>query len=195
MGLFGKKEKPEPTAKSAAPAMSEFDEDIRALLMRDDIQCREDVCEAEFGKAQKLLENPTQDTLKRAYHIIGNLASGFDYVPAILWMGDFAENAQHDDEKAVFWYKKAADMGDGNGARCYADMLMAGKGVQSDMRQAMHYYGIAADNGVPEAAFVLGEFLRASGDRQNAMAAYQQALNGGYAPAKIRIEQMKNGNR
>lgn len=81
-------------------------------------------------------------------------------------------------------------MGDGNGARCYADMLMTGKGVQRDTQQAMRYYADAADKGVPEAAFVLGEFLRNSGDRDNALKAYRQAYNGGYTPAKARIDQM-----
>ena len=119
----------------------------------------------------------------------------FDYIPAIMWMGDFAENVMHNLEQAAFWFKKAADLGDGNGARCYADMLMTGNGVQRNVQQAMHYYADAADKGVPEAAFVLGEFLRNNGDRDNALKAYQQAFDGGYAPAKVRIDQMKSGQR
>ena len=65
------------------------------------------------------------------------------------------------------------------------------KGVEKDMKLAMHYYADAADKGVPEAAFVLGEYLRKIGDRTNALMAYQQASDGGYAPASIRIAQMK----
>ena len=171
--------------------MSEFDRDIRELLARDDIQCRQDICEVEYKKGLSLLEgHPTEDKIHRAYDIMGNLASQFDYVPAIMWMGDFAESAMQNAEQAVFWYKKAADMGDGNGARCYADMLMTGKGVARNPQQAMHYYADAADKGVPEAAFVLGEFLRNSGDRENAIKAYKQALAGGYQPASIRLQQM-----
>ena len=68
-------------------------------------------------------------------------------------------------------------------------------GVQKDMRLAMHYYADAADKGVPEAAFVLGEYLRNAGDRANALKAYQQAVDGGYAPAQARINQMKNGQK
>lgn len=122
--------------------------------------------------------------------LMGNLATQFDYVPAIMWMADFAESLKHDFRQAAFWYKKAADLGDGNGSRCYADMLMTGSGVKRNAQQAMRYYADAADKGVPEAAFVLGEFYRSAGGSENAFKAYQKAYNNGYAPAKKRIEQM-----
>ena len=191
MWLFGKGKKK--AQQQAADPGAEFDRDIRELMARDDIQCRQDICEAEYSKAKKLLERMTGDSVSRAYHIMGNLASRFEYVPAIMWMGDFAENAMKKMEQAAFWYKKAAELGDGQGARCYADMLMAGMGVERNMQLAMHYYADAADKGVPEAAFVLGEFLRNQGDRGNALKAYQQAYNGGYTQAKTRIDQMRNG--
>ena len=126
---------------------------------------------------------------------MGNMAAQFEYIPAIMWMGDFAENAMHKLQQAVYWYKKAAELGDGNGARCYADMLMAGNGVEKDFQLAMHYYADATDKGVPEAAFVLGEYLRNAGDCENALKAYQQAVDGGYQNAQIRIDQMKSGQR
>lgn len=179
-------------AQTAVNQGSEFDNDIRELLARDDIQCRQDICEAEYKKARSLLENPTHERLHRAYDLMGNLASQFDYVPAIMWMGDFAENALKNMRQAAFWYKKAADLGDRNGARCYADMLMTGNGVEHDTQLAMHYYADAADKGVPEAAFVIVEYLRNSGDEENAMKAYLEAYHGGYAPAKTRIDQMNN---
>ncbi len=191
MGLFNwKKKKQDTSAPKKNPGESEFDRDIRELLARDDIQCRPEICEAEFKKAMSLLENPTQDKVHRAYDIMGHLASEFDYIPAIMWMGDYAESAMQNLQQAVFWYKKAAEMGDGNGARCYADMLMTGNGVERDPRMALHYYTEASNKGIPEAAFVLGEFLRNSGDRDNAIKAYKQALNGGYEPAEMRLKQM-----
>ena len=190
MGLFNRKEKKEKQQSHSHPTESEFDRDIRELLARDDIQCRPEICEAEYQKALSLLDNPTQETVHRAYDLMGNLATQFDYVPAIMWMADFAESLKHDFRQAAFWYKKAADLGDGNGSRCYADMLMTGSGVERNAQQAMRYYADAADKGVPEAAFVLGEFYRSAGDSENAFKAYQQAYNNGYAPAKKRIEQM-----
>ena len=196
MGLFGfgKGKKQQTTAPQSTPdeCQTEFDRDVRALLARDDIQCQQDVCEAEYQKAQQLLANPTQENVHRAYDLMGNMASKFDYVPAIMWMGDFAEGAMQNLRQAAFWFKKAADLGDGNGARNYADMLMTGNGVSQDQQEALKYYSLAAEKGVPEAAFVLGEYLRSRGDRAGALKAYQQAVDGGYAPAQIRINQMQN---
>lgn len=186
MGLFSKKAKEKET-----PVASEFDEDMIKLMARDDIQSPADICKVEYEKAISLLNNPTPDKVHRAYDLMGNMAAKFRFLPAIMWMGDFAENVMKNDTQAVYWYKMAAEMGDGKGSRCYADMLMVGKGVAKDVKLAMHYYADAADKGVPEAAFVLGEYLRNSGDSKNALMAYQQALDGGYAPAGMRIAQMK----
>ena len=128
MGLFNKKKKQE-TTKATTESISEFDRDIRELLVRDDIQCRPEICEVEFKIGMSLLEGqPTEDKTHRAYDFMGNLASQFDYVPAIMWTGDFAKNVMQNTTQAVFWYKKAADMGNGNGARCYTDMLMTSNG-------------------------------------------------------------------
>lgn len=198
MGLFDflkKKEAKAPVVNNEQTHETEFDRDIRELLAREDITCRPEICEAEFKKAEMLLKTPTQECVHRAYDIMGNLAAQFEYIPAIMWMGDFTENVMQDLKQAVYWYKKAADMGDGNGARNYADMLMSGRGVQQNPREAFSYYAMAADKGVPEAAFVLGEFLRNAGDRDNAIKAYQQAVDGGYLPAQQRIDQMKKGAR
>lgn len=186
MGLFGfgKKKTPAPKKKS------EFEQDIEALLARDDIQCRSEICEAEYRKALELLKNPTEEKTHRAYDLMGPLAAEFDYLPAILWMGNFAESALCDLKQAAFWYKKAADLGDGNGARNYADMLMTGNGIPRNPETAIHYYVIAANSGVPEAAFVLGELFRNSGDTENAVKAYRLAKENGYAPAGQRLQQM-----
>ena len=184
----------EPTEQQAAydAGKSEFCKDIREMLARDDVQSRQDICKLAYRKAQDLLQNPTDESIHQAYDIMGSLASQFDFIPAIMWMGDFTENVLQDAVQAVFWYKKAADLGDGNGARCYADMLMTGNGVQRDVQQAMVYYKAAADKGVPEAAFVLGEYFRNAGDNDSALDAYQKAYDGGYTPAEIRINQIKN---
>lgn len=196
MGFFDifKSKNESKKAAEPQPTMSEFNEDVKNLLGRDDIQCRKDICEVEYNKAQDLLKNPTKETIHRAYDIMGNLASQFDYVPAILWMGDFVENAMGDLPQATRWYKKAAELGSGEGARNYADMLMTGRGTKQDSKEAMRYYTIAADKGVPEAAFVVGELMRNQGNRTGALKAYKQALEGGYEPAQIRINQMNNGS-
>lgn len=74
-------------------------------------------------------------------------------------------------------------------------MLITGNGIEKNTQMAKRYYIQAANKGVPEAAFVLGEFFRNAGDRENALKAYQHAYHGGYEPAKIRIDQMNRGER
>ncbi len=191
MGLFRKKKATTPQAGSSQEHTAEFDNLVRQLLARDDIQDRTDVCEHVFAFANQLLKNPTQETVMRAYDLMGNLAAQFSYVPAMLWLGDFMENVQHNDKSACIWYQRAADLGSGQGARNYADMLMAGKGIERNQREALKYYTIAMEKNVTEAAFVVGEFLRNTGDVEGAVMAYQKALNLGYAPARMRLEQLK----
>ena len=194
MGIFNRKKNNQTTNQPVNGNETEFDRDIKTLLARDDIQSRSEICQAEYNKALGLLKNPTQETIHRAYDLMGNLAAQFEYVPAIMWMGDFTENYMHNNMQAASWYKKAADKGDGNGSRCYADMLMTGNGVSRDTQLAMRYYADAAEKGIPEAAFVLGEYLRNTGDIANALKAYNQAYAGGYAPAKTRIDQMQKSS-
>lgn len=191
MGLFGRKKESAPQAGPSSEHTAEFDNLVRQLIARNDIQNRTDVCEHIYAHADSLLNNPTAETVMRAYDLMGNLAVQFGYVPAMLWLGDFMENVQHNDKSACIWYQRAADQGSGEGARNYADMLMAGKGVQKDQQEAFRYYTKAMEKNIPEAAFVVGEFLRSAGDLKGATTAYTKALNLGYAPAQMRLEQIK----
>ena len=188
MGLFDKNKKQQPNKKKI---LSEFEKDIHELIDRPDIQSRPEICSEEYKKAISLLKTPTQENIHRAYDIMGQLAAAFNYVPAIMWMGDFVENALNDNQQAAIWYKRAADLGDGNGCRCYADMLITGKGIPSNRDLAMKYYIKASDLGVPEASFVVGEHYRSQGNKEDAIKAYRKAAAGGYEPANKRIEQLQ----
>ena len=55
----------------------------------------------------------------------------------------------------------------------------------------MQYYAKAANAGIPEAQFVMGEFFRNNGDSENARKAYTAALQGGHRPAQVRLEQLQ----
>ena len=189
LDIFKPKKNPNPNTTNAK---SEFDMYVFELLENNNTQDRNDICKIIFDKAITLLKQPTQNNVHRAYDLMGNLASQFEYIPAIMWMGDFVENVMQNPKQAVYWYKKAAELGDGNGARCYADMLMTGNGTPRNPKLAIEYYSIASDKGIPEAAFVIGEFLRNSGNRDAALAAYQKAANLGYNMAQIRVDQMLN---
>lgn len=151
MSFFGNR-KGTTDAEESNLGSEEFNEDIAELMARDDIQSRTDIFKAEYEKAQNLMNNPTSENQHRAYDLMGNLASQFDYMPAILWMGNFVEKRLNNIEQAAYWYKKAADMGNKSAARHYAQMLMTGKGIQHDQQLAMYYYELAVGKQTQEAA-------------------------------------------
>lgn len=186
MGIFGfgrKKEEP------VAERRSDFQRDILELLGRDDIQSRHDICDAEYRKAISLLSDPSGEAYKHAIGIMLGLLDELEYGPAGLWLGEQAERG-NDFARVASWYKQGADFGDGNAAKNYADMIMAGHVRNASQAVAKGYYVIAEDNGIAEAAFVLGEFARNENDRSEAILHYKKALELGYQPAQIRLEQM-----
>lgn len=195
MGLFSKKKKDEPKKQNTA-SNGDFDKDIAGLLERDDIQCKQDICKAEYEKADKLIStNPTQESINSAYNIMVNLVITYDYVPAMIWIGNLLEFSLKDPYNASKWYKKAADSDDAYGARCYADMVMNGIGVPQNDYEARVYYEKAANLGNPDSMFVMGEFLRTEGRRTEALDWYKKAVAAGFDMANIRIEQMEKGER
>lgn len=138
------------------------------------------------------MDTSSESDSYRARNILNHLEE-LSYVPAIMFYAHMYESTE--DERyypeAAKRFKKAADLGDGEGARCYADMRMIGKGVQKDPHDAIRYYAMAADKGIPEATFVIGEYFRNRGDKKNALKAYRKSYEGGYAPARMRIRQME----
>lgn len=74
--------------------------------------------------------------------------------------------------------------------RCYADMLMAGKGCERDPDSAIRFYKMAADKGNAPSMFVMGEYTRNAGDLYQAAAWYGKAYSRGYEFAADRLSQM-----
>ncbi len=164
-------------------------------VKKQGIPTKEELCKARYDEALKLAETGIEDNVHKAYDYMGGLASRNDYPPAMVWVGEYEERVFENLDNAVYWYKQAAELGDGNGARNYADMLMTGRGVDLNPIEAMKYYKIAADKGVPEAMFVMGEFSRQAGNTSNALQFYKQAYKQGYEPAKLRIDQLENNKK
>lgn len=178
-----------------APASDDADEftaDVRRLLDRNDVQSKQDIYRIEYNKALKLIDSKSNSDTYRARDILNHLEE-LSYIPAIMLCAHMYESTE--DERyypeAAKRFKKAADLGDGEGARCYADMRMTGKGIKKDQHDAIRYYAMAADKGIPEATFVIGEYFRNRGDRKHALKAYKEAYAGGYEPAQVRIRQME----
>lgn len=181
------------TEKSVTNGEDEFSADVSRLLGRRDVQCREDIYKIEYDKALRLIDTGKSSDNYRARNILLHLEE-LSYIPAIMFYAHMYESTE--DERyypeAVKRFKRAADLGDGEGARCYADMRMLGKGIQKDPHDAIRYYAMAADKGIPEAMFVIGEYFRNRGDKEHALKAYKGAYAGGYGPAQERIRQLKS---
>lgn len=104
--------------------------------------------------------------------------------------GDIFES-QKNDEMAYKMYNAIAFTNDPHGLRCYADMLMMGKGTVQDPKTAQEYYKMAANGGDREAMYITGEFLK--GTNVN-LAAYWYGLSHvrGYKMATERLKQLAN---
>lgn len=188
MSLFDKKKKQLPPEK---PNDGEFKSDVSTILHRTGVQNRREMCELEYIKARGLLKNPTVETVARAKNIMNTLATEFDYLPAVLWMAEFSVNGVKNPEQAAMWYKKAADLGSVKGASKIADILMDGRGVTRNPKLAVQYYKIAYDKGIPSASFAMGEYYAKTGNREEAVKAYEKAVKGGCKEAEKKLAKLK----
>lgn len=141
----------------------------------------------------KLENNPTEKEVRDAFQTIFLIASAYKCAcsDAQVWMGHYCEEIQQDYSAAAKWFLKAAECNNSEGARCYADMLMIGRGVSADIKEAIKYYTFAAEKGHPEAQFVLGEYYKKQGDITSSLKYYYLAAKNGYEPARIRIAQLE----
>lgn len=157
------------------------------VLALDEITCRPEIVAAGF----RLLTS--EKHAHDGYNILGPIAAEGD-AEAQFIMGNFCEAALGRPEQAAIWFQRAADQGHSQAQRNYADMLMAGQGIQANPQKAFTYYEKAAKGGVPEAQFVLGEFFRSGmhvpKDLEKAKAWYEQAKKNGFAHAETRLQQM-----
>lgn len=188
MNLFDKIKKQHPPEQ---PKNGELKSDVSTILRRTGVQNRKEMCELEYMKARRLLKNPTVETVARAKNIMNTLATEFDYLPAVLWMAEFSMNGVKNPEQAAMWYKKAADLGSANGACKIADILMDGRGVARNPKLAVEYYKTASDKGIPSASFALGEYYAKTGNREEAVNAYEKAVKGGYKEAEKKLAKLK----
>ncbi len=169
----------------------EWQDDVREALASPSTSCQQDISEMLWAKYKKLADGiKSAEDFQRAYELIGQTVANFQWpLEALMWMGDVCESVLQKPDQAAHWFKAAADQGSPNGARNYADMIMAGM-VSGEPGEAFSYYRQASEGGVAEASFVLGEFLRKAGKRDEALAAYRKSVEQGYAMAQMRIDQM-----
>lgn len=149
-------------------------------------------CRAEMAKTAKiLLDDPKHS--RTGYNILGALATGGE-MKAQLLMGEFCETVLERPEQAAIFYQQAADQGSSEAQVKYANMLMTGKGVARNHREAFLRYALAADQGIGVAQFEVGEFYRNGedipGDLDKAVYWYKLAKQNGIDRAEIRLMQI-----
>ncbi len=191
MGIFNRK--PKKQKQQVAGHELSSHEAISDWLNSDDMD-KEGFMRREFERGKKLMQSKDENVVHQGYNIVGPVAA-MGYVPAMMLMGDFCENSLGKMEQAATWYMRSAAVGSAEGCRCYADMLMTGKGIARDAAKAMEFYRKAANGGVPESMFVMGEYYRNAGEREIALDWYRKSHSSGYEPALTRIRQMESGER
>ncbi len=138
-----------------------------------------------FEEADRAISrHASREDIEKSIHTMQLLASAKNgYPPAMQWMGDYCETVEKNLPEAATWFKKAADEGNAEGSRCYADMLMRGYGVSQNVQEAKKYYLSAADKGHSEAQFIVGQMFLSERKIEEAKKYLEQASKNGYAQA------------
>jgi TPR repeat protein len=100
-----------------------------------------------------------------------------------------------DNEKAFYYFSKAANAGDPFSQNEVAYMYAAGKGTERNPQQAVYWYQKAAGQGLASAQYNLG-FLYLHGigtaqDRAKATEWFEKSAKHGFGPAQSMLEKMK----
>ena len=80
-------------------------------------------------------------------------------------------------EKAVYWYTKAAKLGDADAQNNLGNCYQNGEGVEQDYEKAVHWYRKAAKQGNQEAQKRLNEINKQSQQNTNVSASYAAMYN------------------
>ncbi len=143
----------------------------------------------------KLQNNPSPEEANDCLNTIYLIASarGCCVSEAQKWMGDYFETVQRNNAEAVKWFKAAAENGNAEGMRCYADMLISGRGVKQDEKEAIRYYEKAADMGQMESMFVIGQHYYKNDNKDKAKEYFRKASDKGFTPAREMLEKLETG--
>jgi len=85
-------------------------------------------------------------------------------------------------QRALMWYRRAADAGDSIGQYELARAYDEGIGIAPDPGQARHWYRLAAQSGSSDAQWLLGQRLYQEGEHAEALVWIRQAANEGAHP-------------
>ena len=91
------------------------------------------------------------------------------------------------DDSACMVYKALVNENHPYALRCYADMLITGKGTEKDVDAALRLYEQAARSGNAESMFVMGQKAEKEGDKYLAACWFGQAYSHGMEMAGDRL--------
>jgi len=177
--------------KKKLTPQEEWQADVKAAMASPETACKQDIAEMLWEKYKKLADNiHSREDFQRVYDLIGQTVANFQWpLEALMWMGDVCESLLRKPDQAAHWFKTAADLGNPQGARNYADLAMS-HAITVEPPEVIKYYQQASDGGIVEASFMFGEIWRAVGNKVEALLAYRRAADKGYSPAQKCINQM-----
>jgi len=121
----------------------------------------------------------------------GNYAQAIELLRAqnnLGWMYDVGKGVAQDSQKAVKWYRLAAEQGYAAAQNNLGFFYHVGKGVTQDYQEAVKWYRLAAERGIANAQSNLGwMYDKGKGvtqDYQEAVKWYRLAAEQGYAAAQ-----------
>lgn len=94
--------------------------------------------------------------------------------------------------KALYWYEKAAELGNVEAQKKCGQMYFDGEGTQADYYKAYHWFEEASGQGDDEAMFVYAYLneVGANGDMNKALACYEELAEKGYSDAMVKCGEL-----
>lgn len=92
------------------------------------------------------------------------------------------KSGEFDEEKAMYWYEKAAKQGHAEAQLSYGRMYVNGRGTEEDLEKALYWFEKAAAQGSADAMFDIGfiyEIEMEPKDLEKALYWYEKAAAGG----------------
>ena len=150
--------------------------------------------DAKVKKRARNTKQTTQVSLNTYSQTLVNMAEGGD-AEAQFALGNCYENGKgvaKDEQKALYWYNKAADQGNARGQAFAALMYLNGKGTEVDLQKGFQLAKASADQDNAQGQYVLGTcYLYGEGTDRNVKIAWDwltKASNKGHKYAKKTLE-------
>lgn len=116
-----------------------------------------------------------------------NVNSGVNYL--------LGRGVEQIDEKAFYYFDKAAESGDAYAQNAVAYMYVMGKGTPRNAEKAFNYYQKAANQGLASAQYSLGAlYMRGLGverNRAKGLEWFKRSADAGFEPAKTTMKRYK----